>query len=146
MDRLPRYLRRTNGGLLRVDSAAVKREAHLDGKWLLRTSDTTLTPDDLAAACKQQAVAAGRSRTGLAGHEGRARTAPGVPPPRGPDPGPRPTVLARPAPSPEWSRTPPATFGATSATNSTGCTWSAWPPPTVESRSARRPPPGRRRS
>jgi hypothetical protein len=50
---LRRYLRRTNGGLLRVDAAAVKREAHLDGKWLLRTSDTTLTPDDLAAAYKQ---------------------------------------------------------------------------------------------
>jgi len=39
--------------LLRVDAAAVKREAHLDGKWLLRTSDTTLTPDDLAAAYQQ---------------------------------------------------------------------------------------------
>jgi len=33
--------------------AAIKRETHLDGKWLLRTSDTTLTPDDLAAAYKQ---------------------------------------------------------------------------------------------
>ncbi len=50
---LRRYLRRTASGLLRVDAAAVKREAHLDGKWLLRTSDTTLTPDDLAAAYKQ---------------------------------------------------------------------------------------------
>ena len=50
---LRRYLRRTSGGLLRVDAAAVKREAHLDGKWLLRTSDTTLTADDLAAAYKQ---------------------------------------------------------------------------------------------
>ena len=50
---LRRYLRRTSGGLLRVDNAAIKREAHLDGKWLLRTSDTTLTPDDLAAAYKQ---------------------------------------------------------------------------------------------
>jgi len=50
---LRRYLRRTGGGLLRVDAAAIKREAHLDGKWLLRTSDTTLTPDDLAAAYKQ---------------------------------------------------------------------------------------------
>jgi hypothetical protein len=49
---LRRYLRRTNGGLLRVDAAAIKRESHLDGKWLLRTSDTTLTPDDLAAAYK----------------------------------------------------------------------------------------------
>jgi hypothetical protein len=50
---LRRYLRRTAGGLLRVDAAAAKREAHLDGKWLLRTSDVTLTPDDLAAAYKQ---------------------------------------------------------------------------------------------
>jgi hypothetical protein len=50
---LRRYLRRTGGGLLRVDHAAVKREQHLDGKWLLRTSDTTLTTDDLAAAYKQ---------------------------------------------------------------------------------------------
>ncbi len=50
---LRRYLRRTPSGLLRVDHGAAKREAHLDGKWLLRTSDTTLTPDDLAAAYKQ---------------------------------------------------------------------------------------------
>jgi hypothetical protein len=49
---LGRYLRRTNTGLLRVDAAAIKRESHLDGKWLLRTSDATLTPDDLAAAYK----------------------------------------------------------------------------------------------
>jgi hypothetical protein len=50
---LRRYLRRTPTGLLRVDHAAIKREQHLDGKWLLRTSDLTLTPDDLAAAYKQ---------------------------------------------------------------------------------------------
>jgi hypothetical protein len=50
---LRRYLRRTNGGLLRVDAAAITREQHLDGKWLLRTSDSTLTPEDLAAAYKQ---------------------------------------------------------------------------------------------
>jgi hypothetical protein len=50
---LRRYLRRTSTGLLRVDHAAIKREQHLDGKWLLRTSDLTLTPDDLAAAYKQ---------------------------------------------------------------------------------------------
>ncbi len=49
---LRRYLRRTNSGLLRIDAAAIKRESHLDGKWLLRTSDSTLTPDDLAAAYK----------------------------------------------------------------------------------------------
>jgi len=50
---LRRYLRRTATGLLRIDAAAIKREAHLDGKWLLRTSDLTLTLDDLAAAYKQ---------------------------------------------------------------------------------------------
>jgi hypothetical protein len=50
---LRRYLRRTTTGLLRVDRTAANREAHLDGKWLLRTSDQTLTPDDLADAYKQ---------------------------------------------------------------------------------------------
>jgi hypothetical protein len=50
---LRRYLRRTPAGLLRIDAAAIKAEAHLDGKWLLRTSDATLTPEDLAAAYKQ---------------------------------------------------------------------------------------------
>ena len=50
---LRRFLRRTPRGLLRIDRAAIKREAGLDGKWLLRTNDETLTPDDLAAACKQ---------------------------------------------------------------------------------------------
>jgi hypothetical protein len=50
---LRRYLRRTSTGLLRIDAAAIKRESHLDGKWLLRTSDVTLTGEDLAAAYKQ---------------------------------------------------------------------------------------------
>ncbi len=50
---LRRFLRRTPRGLLRIDKAAIKREASLDGKWLLRTNDETLTPDDLAAAYKQ---------------------------------------------------------------------------------------------
>jgi DDE family transposase len=50
---LRRFLRRTPGGLLRIDRTAIRREAGLDGKWLLRTNDDTLTPDDLAAAYKQ---------------------------------------------------------------------------------------------
>lgn len=50
---LRRYLRATKTGRLRIDAAAAKREAHLDGKWLLRTSDLTLTGEDLAAAYKQ---------------------------------------------------------------------------------------------
>ena len=36
-----------------IDKATATREAHLDDKWLLRTSDQTLTADDLAAAYKQ---------------------------------------------------------------------------------------------
>ena len=50
---LRRFLRRTKNGLLRIDHSVIKREAGLDGKWLLRTNDQTLTPDDLAAAYKQ---------------------------------------------------------------------------------------------
>lgn len=50
---LRRLLRRTKTGLLRIDRAAAAREAHYDGKWLLRTSDLTLTGEDLAAAYKQ---------------------------------------------------------------------------------------------
>jgi hypothetical protein len=50
---LRRFLRRTKTGLLRIDHTAIKREGGLDGKWLLRTNDYTLTPDDLAAAYKQ---------------------------------------------------------------------------------------------
>ena len=46
-------MRRTKTGLLRIDRAAVEREVHYDGKWLLRTSDPTLTAEDLAAAYKQ---------------------------------------------------------------------------------------------
>jgi hypothetical protein len=50
---LRRLLRRTKSGLLRIDRAAVARESHYDGKWLLRTSDLTLSAEDLAAAYKQ---------------------------------------------------------------------------------------------
>lgn len=50
---LRRLLRRTPSGLLRIDHQAIKSESHLDDKWLLRTSDPTLTPEDLAAAYKQ---------------------------------------------------------------------------------------------
>jgi hypothetical protein len=50
---LRRYLRRTKSGLLRIDHATAKAEAHMDGKWLLRTGDVTLSPEDLAAAYKQ---------------------------------------------------------------------------------------------
>ena len=40
---------------LKAQYASIKTEAHLDGKWLLRTSDATLTSEDLALAYKQLA-------------------------------------------------------------------------------------------
>jgi hypothetical protein len=50
---LKRFLRTTKSGLLRIDRAAVNAEAHLDGKYLLRTSDPTLSVEDIALAYKQ---------------------------------------------------------------------------------------------
>ncbi|WP_206448809.1 IS1634 family transposase [Agrococcus sp. KRD186] len=66
---LRRYLRRTGAGLLRIDKRAIEREAHLDGKWLLRTSDATLSPEDLAAAYKQL-LAVERGWRDMKGHLG----------------------------------------------------------------------------
>lgn len=48
-----RLVRRLADGRFRIDKAAMANEAKLDGKWLLRTSDDTLTPPDLAHAYKQ---------------------------------------------------------------------------------------------
>lgn len=53
MPGLNRYLRVTAGGLLRVDRQAIRSEAHLDGKWLLRSSDPSLSAEDIAAGYKQ---------------------------------------------------------------------------------------------
>ena len=50
---LRRFLRTTPGGKLRVDRAAVAAEAKLDGKFLLRTSDPTLSAEDVALGYKQ---------------------------------------------------------------------------------------------
>ncbi|PWR13596.1 IS1634 family transposase [Micromonospora sicca] len=50
---LHRYLRVTPGGLLRIDQAAVKAEARLDGKYLLRCSDPKLSAEDIALGYKQ---------------------------------------------------------------------------------------------
>jgi transposase len=49
---LKRLLRRTPAGKLRIDRTAVAREAKLDGKYLLRTSDETLSAEDLALGYK----------------------------------------------------------------------------------------------
>ncbi len=47
-----RFLRKTKTGKLRVDRSAVAREAKLDGKYLLRTSDESLTATDIALGYK----------------------------------------------------------------------------------------------
>ncbi|MGO9972334.1 MAG: IS1634 family transposase [Solirubrobacteraceae bacterium] len=48
-----RFIRTTKNGLLRIDRAVVAGEAHLDGKFLLRTSDPTLSVEDIALGYKQ---------------------------------------------------------------------------------------------
>jgi transposase len=47
-----RFLRTTPTGLLRTDQTAVRRDAHFDGKFLLRTSDESLTAADIAQGYK----------------------------------------------------------------------------------------------
>jgi hypothetical protein len=50
---LNRYLRVTPSGLLRIDAAATKREASLDGKYLLRATDPAMSAEDIALGYKQ---------------------------------------------------------------------------------------------
>ncbi len=50
---LARFLRRTKDHKLRIDKAAIGKDARFDGKWLIRTSDDSLTPTDLAKGYKQ---------------------------------------------------------------------------------------------
>ena len=50
---LKRFLRLTTTGRLRIDHTAVATEARLDGKFLLRTSDPTLSAEDVALGYKQ---------------------------------------------------------------------------------------------
>jgi hypothetical protein len=50
---LNRYLRVTPGGLLRVDAKAIAAETKLDGKYLLRCSDPSLSAEDIALGYKQ---------------------------------------------------------------------------------------------
>ena len=97
----------------------------------------TLTPDDLAAAYKQLLAV----ERGWRDFKGALGAAPGIPLPRGPHPRPHPAVLARAAaPAGDRERHRP-TPGATSDANSTGCTWSPWPPAPARSRNAPLPPP-----
>jgi transposase len=48
-----RYIRQTKTGKLRINQAKVQEEESLDGKYLLSSSDDTLTPEDIALGYKQ---------------------------------------------------------------------------------------------
>jgi len=52
---LSRFLRATGGGLLRIDAEAIAADEKLDGKYLLRSSDPSLSPEDIALGYKQLA-------------------------------------------------------------------------------------------
>lgn len=56
------FCRATEDHKLRVDKAAIARDAYFDGKWLLHTSDDTLASTDLANASEQR-YRVGRGRT-----------------------------------------------------------------------------------
>ena len=48
-----RYLRQLKTGAIKIDKGKIKEEAHLDGKYIISTSDDTLTPEDVALGYKQ---------------------------------------------------------------------------------------------
>lgn len=50
---LGRYLKKLKGGAIRIDRSKVRDEEHLDGKYLLSTSDPELGADDVALGYKQ---------------------------------------------------------------------------------------------
>jgi transposase len=51
--RYGRYVRLTQGGLLRIDAAKRQAEEQLDGKFVVHSNDDSLTPADLALGYKQ---------------------------------------------------------------------------------------------
>ena len=48
-----RYLRQQKNGALKIDRARIAKEEHLDGKYILSTSDDSLSPEDVALGYKQ---------------------------------------------------------------------------------------------
>jgi len=48
-----RYLRQLKTGRIKIDKGKIKEEAHLDGKYIISTSDDTLSPADVALGYKQ---------------------------------------------------------------------------------------------
>jgi hypothetical protein len=52
-DGLKKFLKTTQSGLLRVDTARIKAEQRLDGKFLLRCGDAKISAEDIALGYKQ---------------------------------------------------------------------------------------------
>ncbi len=48
-----KYLRQLKNGQLRINRSKIKEQQRLDGKYLVRTSDDTLSPEDVALGYKQ---------------------------------------------------------------------------------------------
>jgi transposase len=48
-----RYLRQLKTGAIKIDKGKIADETHLDGKYIISTSDDTLTPEDVAIGYKQ---------------------------------------------------------------------------------------------
>ncbi|GAB6270581.1 MAG: hypothetical protein STSR0003_04210 [Smithella sp.] len=48
-----RYLRQLKTGAIRMDKGKIKEEAHLDGKYIISSSDDTLSAGDIALGYKQ---------------------------------------------------------------------------------------------
>lgn len=48
-----RYLKQLKTGAIKLDKGKIKEETHLDGKYIISTSDDTLTPEDVALGYKQ---------------------------------------------------------------------------------------------
>jgi transposase len=48
-----RYLWQLKDGSIKIDKGKIREEAHLDGKYIISTSDDTLTPEDIALGYKQ---------------------------------------------------------------------------------------------
>jgi len=48
-----RYLRQLKTGAIKIDKGKIREEAHRDGKYIISTSDDTLSPEDVALGYKQ---------------------------------------------------------------------------------------------
>jgi len=48
-----KYIRQLKDGRLKIDRTKIREEAHYDGKYLIQTSDDTISPEDVALGYKQ---------------------------------------------------------------------------------------------